>query len=674
MAGVGRESIAGLRGTFRVGSLVKQKNHRKEDVIELGTLRVFPADGADEKSRAGQWVFSIAEDAKGNFRESFFIEVASRLGLVPVRFTRSIENILRSDAALCIVADTNTLYHGTLAQALRLREGRATHVAIADVAMMEMQRQREKGWTSSSATKKSNIIEPAATDVPAPPPSPEEAWSRSVIRSRSLSAGGRALERLRKAGHVVHIARPEAAKVRYFGGSRDTADNDDGGGDGDIVGSNLLRDRLVLEAVFQQRVDLPGVQVVLLTDDALLAEQAKIEGITVGFGWLANKIEPRILTSPHIDPRTLELRHVPLEDLIDELVWSCSTITLQRENEGKMLVARAPEDKREHVLAAMGEPGYEVKWTSHTSEVWAATAAPRKVSTASTATVAPQSVPKKAPTAAKLVERLLWWTLNEDEKAPKEAGPEDAQVTDAYLEALGWLTRKTDFIINTLMGEAEFKALTVRGWDLASRWRSLEPQHIQEWADWLTDTSSDFAHLAPLQSMLKHVSRKPGATDKALVLRSGDSEDTIGRQMNLSAPFGVTIRLSAKNWAAAQWTQDDAERAILDGIEKAAVSSSSGLTAVPVARLFTSFLKEKAMSLPVFRAALDRLRRAGRVRFGGSSPEKSGVKMRVLEPLKEAPFVAVRDVDLGEGNFLLPGIPTCVVEVVSNGAVKQEDV
>jgi len=318
-----------LRGAFRMGSRVRRG--AREDSFELGLLRVFPSRAVDGEAGNGQWVFSIAADQGGNHRERFFIEAASRLGLLPVHFTQSFEEVLRNEAPLCIVADTNTLYHGTLTQALRLREGRATHVAIADVAMMEMQRQREKAWTPSETGKRPQGAGDAAIAVEsAKEPSLSEHWSRSAVRSKFLAAGGRTLERLRKAGHVVHVARPQAAMVRYFGGSRDTADEDDGGGDGDTVGSNLLRDRLILEAAFQQRVNLPGVQLVLLTDDALLAEQAKMEGLTVGFGWLAHSIEPRVLTSPYIDPRTLELRHVPVRDFIDELLWSCSILTLQR--------------------------------------------------------------------------------------------------------------------------------------------------------------------------------------------------------------------------------------------------------------------------------------------------------------------------------------------------------
>jgi hypothetical protein len=658
--GNSRELIDALRGTFRIGSRVRRGTN--EESFELGILRVFGSNANDASTANGQWVVSIAADENGNHREQFFIEVASRLGLLPVRFTRSFEEILRGEDPLCIVADTNTLYHGALAQALRVREGRATHVAIADVAMMEMQRHREKAWTPSSTGKKpSGENNSAMADAPTNEPSMSEIWSRAAKRCRFKAAGGRMLERLRKAGHVVHVARPQAAMVRYFGGSRDTADDDDGGGDGDFVGSNLLRDRLVLEATFQQRINLPGVQVVLLTDDALLAEQAKIEGLTVGFGWLTNTIRPRLLTSPYINARTLELRHVPLLDFVDELVWSCSALTLQRENEGKILLGRVPEERRERVLTTMGEQGFEVQWShQNTNENWAPSAS-SGVSAKTEPTLALLTVPKKSPTALRLMERFVLWLAGAEAVASKGGKAEDANVADAYLKALGWLT-----------DEEEKKALTDRGRNLASRWRSLDPKNIQNLGDWMLDAGPDLNRLTPLRVALTHAERTPGITDKALADLTGDSERTVAAQMNLAAAFGCAIRLNAKNWNGASWTHEDAEQAVLQGIEKSEADSSSGLRSVLVARLFTSLLPAKPMSLPVFRAALNRLRVAGRVRLSGSSPENSTVKMRLLEPTPKEPYVMVRDVDLERGDLLGPGIPCIVVASVDGTPTKQE--
>jgi hypothetical protein len=73
------------------------------------------------------------------------------------------------------------------------------------------------------------------------------------------------------------------------------------------------------------------------------------------------------------------------------------------------------------------------------------------------------------------------------------------------------------------------------------------------------------------------------------------------------------------------------------------------------------------MSFPVFRGALYRLRASGRVHFSGSSPESSGVKMRTLEPAgHDGPEqVRVQDVDLGYGDFLLPGTPASIVQIAT---------
>ena len=188
----------------------------------------------------------------------------------------------------------------------------------------------------------------------------------------------------------------------------------------------------------------------------------------------------------------------------------------------------------------------------------------------------------------------------------------------------------------------------------------------------MLDAGADLDRLAPVRATLKAVETQPGITDTRLARLTGDSDRTLSAQMNLAAAFGRAIRLSAKNWTGASWTEEDAEQAILRGIETSEAASPSGLRSVLAARLFTSFLPEKPMSLPVFRAALNRLRGAGRLRFTGSSPEEVGVKIRVLEPMREDPYVAVREVDLGRGDFLLPGVPCVVVESADSPRTKQE--
>jgi hypothetical protein len=645
-----QDQLATLRGTFRLGSRVRGQGAAEEN-IGLGILQVFAAVQGDRDSEPGQWIFSVDPDESGTQRRDFFIEVASRLGLLPMQFARSFEDELRREEPLCLLADTSALYDGTLTQALALRAGRPTHVAIADQAMMEIQQQREQTWALREKLE--------APDLPAAEGGRREEtsvgrWARAAARAKYLSAAGRALLRLRVAGHVVHVARPPAALVRYFGGSRGSMEGDEGSPGGDLVGSNVLRDRLILEAAFQQRVELPGVRLVLLTDDALLAEQAKLEGLSVGFGWLATTLEPRLLTSPFINPRTLKLNHVPVRDLLDELVWSCSVVTLQREQEGKVLVARVPTQKRERILAAMD--GYRVLWRQENvgNSVWVPEVPATFMS----------SVPRKSPTAQKLLERLLDLLAGQGARtaSPREEQPEaeDVRISDAYLRALGWLSEQDDSM-----------HLTERGRQLATRWLKLKPRDVEGWVAWMADAGGDFQKLAPLEATLREVEANPDIKDDDLAARRGEHVRTVSAQMSLASAFGRAVRLDGKNWRVAPWTDAEAERAVLDAIEAVLRKGPEGVRAARVASVFTTLLRDKPMGLPVFRGALLRLRDAGRVRFTGSSPEKSRVRIMVLQPVTEGAGVRATKVDLGDGDYLLPDTPCVVAEIVPASARTQ---
>src|SRR5262249_4530293 len=147
---------------------------------------------------------------------------------------------------------------------LTLRDGRPTHVAIADQTMMELQRHREVAYSKSNtdsadgSSAQRTIINSSPSDDDAP--IDVEVLRRTMDRYRKAGAVARLLKRLQKAGHLIHVAAPHAAKVRYFGGSRTAGEISSGEEDGgertwaktDIIGSNALRDRLILEAAFQQ--------------------------------------------------------------------------------------------------------------------------------------------------------------------------------------------------------------------------------------------------------------------------------------------------------------------------------------------------------------------------------------------------------------------------------------
>lgn len=661
-------TIDGMRGVFRLGSRVKDVNGAEEPV-DLGTLHVFPSVQDEPTARPGQWALCLTPEPDGAPRRNLLIEVASRLGIAPVHFTAKFEEALRSDAPMALVADTNALYHGTLAQALRVRGGRATHVAVADQAFMEMQRQRELGHNKkrpvvpagvasaapgANRTGGGSTLPPSAPGIPSiPVPSPIDRWANRVRRARFLAAGGRALKQLRVAGYIVHTARPPEAMVRYFGGSRGGGEGDGEHADNhserqdDLVGANALRDRLILEAVVQHRVELPGVTVWLVTDDALLAEQAQIEGLSVGFGWLTERLDPPVLSSPFINPRTFRLTHVHVGELLEELVWSCEVVTIQRPEEGRMLVGRAPHEKRLRVLAAMDEPGHGVRWAAEN-------APPRtQIQTPSIGVV--QSVPRKAPPPQRMLARLL--ELSTGASGAGQSDNEDEQTIDAYIRALGWMDNENQ--------------VTERGRALADSWLRLTETDVAGWVSWMLDASQDLDRLPTLTALLKKLETRPGATDEALHSLTGESRRTLSAQLNLASAMGRAVRLGGKTWQASAWDAVEAEDAVLSAIQRVA-ARSPGTYAASIARVFTSFLPKKGevpsprpMALPIFRGALQRLHGAGRVHLSGSSPERSEVKLRVLVPTGGGadPHVTSREIDLGYGDFLIPGIPCAVASL-----------
>ncbi len=628
-----------LRGEFVVGSRLLRDGTSKD--VRLGSLAVCPADEADEESdaRPGQWELRIfREEAKV---ESFFVRVASRLGLLPVRLASGFAAALADPKPMALVADTNALRNGLLAQTLRAREGRAVHVAVADQAYMEVHRQRERAHESRGSALGANSTAPNAGIM--------EQWGRASAWCDHLTGARRALRRVRDEGYLVHVARPPDAKVRYLGGSAGSAqaDGDEEGGPqeaqeegapqvGNGVASNLVRDRLVLEAAFQQMTELPGVPTWLLTSDALLAEQADMEGLSVGFGWLADRLQPPILTSPVFDPLTLRLHHVSVGDLLEEIVWSSGAVTLHRKGEGKRIVGSIPLGKKQtrwRALAALGEPKHDVIWKEEPFRDGAARSSPA-------GSAGGELAPKKAPPALALMNRLI--AVFESRDAPPAAT--DSSTVDAYLRAAGW----TDAA----------GALTQRGGALAEAWMRLDDVNVDGWIDWMYDAANDVRGIPTLRGSLRHVQEKPGATDEVIAASTKYSVRTVQAQLVLASDFGAAIRLGGKTWPAGVWEDDAAAEAVVDAIRRMVAKSPAGTASV--ARTFTSFLDSgRPMSVPVFRRALLRIRARGGATFGGSSPENTGVKIRVLVRGRPSP-VEIRTIDLGFGDFLLPGTPCAV--------------
>lgn len=621
-----------LRGTYRIASRVTGEAGRP-GMLPLGVLRVFPAT-PEADSPSGQWIFWI--DASLSSKAiAVLIEVTTRLGLVPVHFSSEFETHLRAREPLCLVADTNTLYHGSLGQALTLRRGAATHVAIADQVLMELQKQREVAYVPK---KKASIVGPSTGNhtqlEPAARIDFDERWCRAARRATLLAAGGRALRRIRATGHIVHVARPPDAMVRYFGGGRHAGEDPAAASDEDpeIVGSNALRDRLILEAAIRQRVALPGVSVWLMTDDALLAAQATLEGLSVGFAWLPAALDPPVLTSPYFSCRTLQLQHIPIEDFLDELLWSTGNLLIQREGETRAYCARIPEDRRARVLSEISEPGHHIGWSTEDTEIWSLAA----------------GVPQKAPPPADLVATLI---RGLDGRIPA-GDDEPSNNTLKYLRALGW-------------ADAD-GALTARGHALAELWQKLDYDQVDAWAAWLDDAGRDVRKLRPIAAAIAELRAFPGATDADVAKRlAPTSSRSIGAQLGLASAFGILVRLGTKGREAAEWTSVDAEQAILNGIRSLLDEATPGVAAVNLGKLFTFFQRKESRAMPfhVFRRALVHLEGAGRIVFSGSNPDSDPVVIHVLMPSSTAPRVALMKVNLGSGSHIVTGQSAKVVQL-----------
>lgn len=628
-----------FRGTFRVASRVTNGDGTTHE-LTLGVLRVSPAS-ADADSRPGQWVFWLDSGIPAKV-SAILIEATARLGLIPLHFSTDFETRLRDKEPICLVADTNTLYHGSLVQALALRRGAATHVALADQVLMELQKQREVAYAPKKRQESPQVAPAAAASKnaagaaasTATAEDPKDRWHRAARRATLLAAGGRTLGRVRAAGHIVHVARPPEAMVRYFGGGRHSGEDSWGTSDepSEIVGSNALRDRLIIEAAVRQRVALPGVPVWLLTDDALLAAQAALEGISVGFAWLPSEIQPPLLTSPYFSPRTLQLEHVPVEDLIDELLWSTGNLLLQPEGETRTHCARIPEERRARVLSEMHEVGHAVEWRFEDIEVWSLAA----------------GVPQKAPPPADLVAKLLSAI-----DGPISSGEDDASRTAIqYLQALGWV--------------GDDGSLKPRGRALAESWRRLDYQNVDEWAAWLDDAGRDVRKLRPIATALSELRANPGASDADLAVRlSPTSARTIGAQLGLAGAFGISVRLGTKGREAEDWTKANAEQAVLDGIRTLLRAVPVGVDAVHVGRLFTSLQRPESHAMPfhVFRRALMHLESNQRIIFSGSNPDPEPIVIHVLMPKTTAPWVELAKVSLGSGSHIVTGRAAKVVQL-----------
>jgi len=584
--------------------------------VKLFDLRVYPRSVSD--SAAGQWVLRITPDRTENYPQCIekFTGVTARLGLSPIHFVPAFANILSEAGPLCVVADTNALFHGLLSHVIRVRQGHFTHVAIPDQVMMELQRQREQSWikTGTSGDRGDHF----------------ETWSLETNKQPKRVAAARVLRRLRDQGVILHLARPPDALVRYFGGSAGGPDAEDGGALSDFTGPNYFRDRLILEAAYNLRAELPQVPVWLLTADANLAAHAHTEGFNVAFGWRAH-VPSGLVTSPHIDPRLLRFFHVPIDEFLLELIWSWRSLWIQPVGEPHRFVSSLPSDRRSEVLSELNDTNLPLTWKQESCD--------RKWSSQTpTLTLSPgASTPAKAPTPQALIQGLMALGRGPVKAAafakfPDAVGP--------YLKALGWASTK---------GNAE--SLSIRGQDLLNRWTAIGADPTQ-WYEFISQASGDIRSLQPVERLLGVLKDSVSQNDESLAKHLHLSARTAQTLATLANAFGLCARVQGKTWGTVRKSIPMAEDLIRQTV--LAMQEDSEVPAVPIERVFTKCLDTNAVDLPTFRIGIIAQVDSGQMLVSGTSPSENPVKIRVLRPINNGEPEHV-ETNLGAGDWLVPG-------------------
>ena len=89
-----------LRGDFLIGSRIRNDQGVEQDV-RLGWLTIRPAE-EDPSAPPGQWTLRIISETKSNVVSLFFIRVASRLGILPVRLASNFAAALANNKPITV--------------------------------------------------------------------------------------------------------------------------------------------------------------------------------------------------------------------------------------------------------------------------------------------------------------------------------------------------------------------------------------------------------------------------------------------------------------------------------------------------------------------------------------------------------------------------------------------
>lgn len=626
-------------GVYLLGSRTKAGA-----AFPLGTLWLRRANEASNRHGVGQWALSIDQvtgPAVGKVRERL-IGSTSRLGITPVHFRAHFLSCLRSDEPICLVADTSALFHGTLEAALRVRGSRPVHVAVPDQVMMELQRQREHSWSSNpTAAAETRSVK----DVPA-----IETWLSDTQRYPRRVAASRALRRIRKAGYILHLARPPEAMVRFFGGDSGSSGGEEQTGAPRDVGPNYLRDRLILESVHQQRSELSGVATWLVTADANLAAHADVEGFHVGFGWRSTMLQPPLVSSPTVDPHTLGIYHVPFSEFAEELTWSWGNLWIQPTDSTTRMIWQLPSDSggdnaRQHVLTELGEPGSLIPQTTERASKW----------TRTTLAAAPAQAPIRAPTPQNLLNTLVDLSAFN----PPTGIPIPSDVV-AYLKAAGWA-----------QDGPSGSLIVSRGSAVVTDWCALNYQDQSRSRAWFDAAGADIATIDTVAQFLAALSEVKSSTEDTLAKTLNWHPRVIQSQAVLANAFGLAVRVGGKTWRAAKQPTEQVVARLESLVQTLQGETRSG--SVEVERAFTGLLDTGAVSFMAFREAIAHLLSRGQIGIGGTSPKKRSrtstpVKLRILLPSDGRALH--QEIDLSSGEHIVAGESVQVLWLVRGGALR----
>ena len=580
--------------------------------IHFGTLEVNYVEAASQQ--LGQWYFKFnytGTEPQASDVKVALLDTTYRLGLKPVIFTDKFKQALQHEKNICLVADTSALHHGYLEQALRLRQDKATHIAIPDQVYMEIQLQREYNKKSKD---------------------------QDCLKSRRLSklqfACTRSIRRLQER-RIVHYIRPPAAMVRYFGAEIGDSDHEQAG-----KGNNYQRDRLILEALRHQRQILPNIPIWLVTGDANFAIQVELEGFNVGFTRppKLSEQQPFIITSPYIEPRSLTPYHLTIEEFLEECLWEWGIITLQQNGQATRQVwDLSDEQKCQYAQLEVQKIEQCVVYQEERCERVITLKKNDPVFSLETFT---ETVPKRAPSPSNLLEGLkssVTQPINRESLSSQTA---------SYLQALQWIEKIHDQL-----------TISARGKEIIAAWSNLEPTDVSAWYDWIQLARKDIKQLDKQILLQNNLTICQSETDDSLVKKIKLSLRDMRSQSILANAFGLVVRLQGKTWKVEDKQPPEAARLILAATShlKKVDNISS---AVRVDKVFTYLLTTTPLSVPTFRIGLYELFNSNQIRLGGTVPDSIGspIKVKVFIPQQNE-----QEIDLGAGDFLIPNKSSQVI-------------